>query len=312
MKKIFLLLFGFYFLATENVISQVISHIPDSNSYWMFASEHSGGGVDFYYGFFFPQNKEDTLINNKQYIKAYKVTFPLEINYLCAFREDSTNRGFIVPPNQSQEYETIDLNLFEASLNVGDTLDSLLIYLNDSFEIVKGGILSIDYETFNSNSYKKIDILCGNQPPYNALSLSEYYLYLSSPFNNPSVLNMSHQLPVCISIFDTVRYSYYDPFNEFVIPPPIGSNSNCLGVYTNIEDNNKVLDGEVIKIAANNLFIREDIDFLMIHNLYGQVVYSEKNILGNSTVDLSFFQKGIYVISYKGKTIYKSDKITIQ
>jgi hypothetical protein len=318
MKKHLIILI--FFICAIKTQGQIINPIPDSNAFWMFSLEESMG-VFGHYGVFMPKHKQDTIINGIPYLKAYKFEDNfgiLNFNYLCSYRIDSSrSRAYAIPPNETNEYKLIDYNL-----NVGDSFDSLILFLppeincinNSSILKATAKIKSIYEEQIQGNSYMyfNLDVKIWNDTNilYDFLQWNGYHLYHSGTFNVPLGFCLQNPYSFCVSINDTVVYNYLNTFNQDLTPPNIGSCSNCIDIFSSINIPKKTKNVSVFK-NENNVLFHNGFDLLSIYDLYGSMVFSYKNKL-NGSIDLSLLPRGVYILVCEiGDNLY-NQKIIIQ
>ncbi len=319
MKNALTALISFGFLGLS---AQVYTPFPDSNSYWLFSLEDSQSIME-HTAFFVPANKEDTVINNTTYLKAYKYSGNFsswETSYLCSFRKDSSGlKAFAVPPGYTTEYP-----LFDYTLSIGDSIDSLLIFtiydhsLNsnqDTYYFGNAEVIDLGSDVFSGpNMYTYLDLnIYSGTPSYLGsnwlIHQSSYYSFVHSPFNNPNAYGLQNSQIICISANDTIRYQYTNTFNQDIYIPPMGSVSNCLDILTNLNETKKEVRPNLI-LNNNHLFV-SNISSVSIINSFGSQVYSENKIVSKE-IDLSLFSKGIYSISYYRNAEIHAQKIVIE
>jgi hypothetical protein len=170
MKRIyiFLLVFSGFFIGSQKSYSQPVNAISE-NAIWItwFAVGVPAGHSWTYY-----RTGGDTLLDGKTYVKlfemelhqtgfdTYNATSSLE--YLCAFRNDSSHRAFIYPKNDSTEHLWYDMNL-----EIGDTVPTNNPWFSTSYLIPNDSIVvtGIDSVWYCNDFYKRFKFTHFNQWP---------------------------------------------------------------------------------------------------------------------------------------------------
>lgn len=153
MKRVYILVLCFFgfFIGAQKSYSQPVKAISE-NAIWItrFVIGAPGGQSWTYY-----RTGGDTLLGGKNYIKLFKMALQQtgsdtynatsNLEYLCAFRNDSSHRAFIYPKNDSTEHLWYDMNL-----EIGDTVPTNNPWYSTSFlipndSIVVTGIDSVLY-----------------------------------------------------------------------------------------------------------------------------------------------------------------------
>jgi hypothetical protein len=285
----------FLFVWAVSLKAQVIN-LPDSNAYWLFTIEDSQS-IFGHFAYFFPTNREDTIVNNKTYFKAYKGNVgSAQREYMCAFRADSNDRGYIIPKEDTIEYKAFDYNL-----NANDSIDSLIVFTpitgNGNFDyLIVNGIV---------NQYSISVSTIPNQPIEISGEIWQFnYNPEYSPFNI-CCAGLTNVVPICVSFGDTVFYSYQNTWNQDFWVPSIGSNSHCIDIDLAIPQTEK----PKFKIFPNPAGSQITVDCalrnvnceLEITTALGQIVYQSAITNPKSAIDVSGFVKGIYLLRVKEK-----------
>ena len=89
------------------------------------------------------------------------------------------------------------------------------------------------------------------------------------------------------------------------------------GIVNGIEDKNYNLNFNIFPNPVNDKFIIENLYNtpydLVIHNLIGQKVYSDNNIIDyENTIDLSKFNTGIYTITISDNESIFTQKLVVE
>jgi len=201
---------------------------------------------------------------------------------------------------------------FEAYIScVGSLIDgenfnlNFPIYLNllpsmPTYEI-------IDYYS-SSEYYVDIDLsFKSDRSDYIRIIVKEYedpYVYTYSVDTDNFTFEMSVNIEVITRFILTSRNKYGDVSTGLIDVPEY--------IYTSIDDIN--VDNSILfypNPCDNILYIRENannIENLMIMDITGKKVFEINNLKDNS-IDLSFLQKGIYIINYKQNSKDQSFKL---
>lgn len=196
--------------------------------------------------------------------------------YAGCFRNDTLNKKiYFVPP-----FATADTLLYDFSLAAGDTV---LTYLSTPFGL-DWVVTNID--SVNSGGVYRKRFELNNCLPYSLYiieGIGSTYGFLS-PFICPA--------PYYEYIYNLSCFSY----NNITIYPDSSTACDVVSPVNDISANNKF---SIFPNPANgHLYIETDLFSYTVNiiNATGQIVLSEKNIAGNSMINIENLARGMYLL----------------
>ena len=240
----------------------------------------------------------DTVINNVHYFKLFQnglyfggpgdTYIEGALHYSYAFRNDSLNRAYIFPENDTIEHLWYDFNL-----SVGDTLPNNPLWYscipqgnyNPNYYIVVKNIDSVLYCNFYHKRYIFNSDGTGNFPDLvqdigftgDLINYNVFYIHMDI---NVMVWSPDSSMSDCFPSFNGIQNNYKNISSKFsFFPNPVKDN---LTIETNSNTDQKI---EII-------------------NLIGQTVYTIY-INKKTTINTSAFANGVYILKLS------SDKETV-
>lgn len=265
--KIILILTSFFLISITNAFGQVKL---DSSATWTIASIGWGS----YWSNETYMIVGDTSINSIDYKNIYQtkdsIFDPINSTYFCSIRE-SGQKWYIV-----SEIDSIEHILYDFNIQIGDTVTSYNLYLQEYLEQIVSNVDSIE---LNGNKYKNIEL--------RALTRSFVENWIegigsTNGFYVPAhhVYDAGFQL-LCFHRNDSLIY--------------LNSPDGTCG-YIKVGKENLLLDSE-IKISPNpvtnilNIESNND-QRITIYDSTGKKVLSSNN----KQIDISIFKRGVYEV----------------
>jgi hypothetical protein len=285
MKKIIFTLV--FFLAFITGYTQIPVTLLDTNKIWSvlnIAYQENGTGSVFY------RFSEDTIIKDLKYFKVYQSYDSTKLlwNYAqILVREDS---GKVY----KRDYRDSDILIYNFNLHLKDTITLEALFEQQYKWVVD----SIDSVIIQNIKYKRMLL----QSPYCSGCLIDTWIEgigsLLGVMNSGNMtIDFSTEL-LCVE--DKDGYMYKNPNYQ-----------SCYYSYVGIKTTKIQDEIKIYPIPVKNSFtIATELNFydVTIYNAIGGLVH-RKTYSGNSVVDFSAFDSGLYLIKVKSGNITKSKKI---
>lgn len=265
-----------------------------------YQQEDFGTSVSQYFNFILG----DTLIDTLSYAKVYGSKVLYESNYapIGFLREEQKKVYAIIPQIMSNEFL-----LYDFSLSVGDTV--LLYDIQGSPGYISASLLSIDSIELEDGSYRKrfnydlpsqIVEGIGNIGPYNSgLFITNGGIGIDSGTSLDCYFTPNN------TIYRSSYYRFVDTIDCYTIT----------GIRKELTDK---IDLKVFPNPSSNFFFFELSDFentynMEIHNIFGQVMISERISARILSVDAANWSEGFYYVLVKdiNGTLLGKEKVIV-